>query len=290
MQFTSIATGLYLEGLAVDGETVWFTDVIPGGVQRLGENNDTKRWLPERRWIGGLLLNEDGSVLCSGPGGIAWFNPATGRSGILLSMIDGVPLLGANEMYPDGKGGIYFGTLDVPAIEKGQRPSPAALYRLDVEGRTIRLCDGLAFSNGIGVSLDGRRLFHNESFVGTFAYEIRPDGSLGERKMLLKKEDCDGMAIDAEGRLWITGFNSAELLCLAPDGSIVQRVSVPAGAVTNIRFGGNDGRDIFVTTVPADAGERLARGNLPSTPTSVLYRAHGTVAGRPVLRPRFRLA
>ena len=89
MSFTALAKGRYLEALAIDERVVWFSDVILGGVQGLKPDGSLVHWLAERKWIGGLLFNEDGSLLCSGPGGIVWLDPATGRSGTLLSSIDG---------------------------------------------------------------------------------------------------------------------------------------------------------------------------------------------------------
>ena len=289
MSFTAVAKGRYLEALAIDEHVVWFSDVISGGVQGLQPDGSISHELIERYWIGGILFNEDGSLLCSGPGGIAWFNPTTGRSGTVLSSIDGAPLSGVNEMCPDGKGGLIFGTLDLDAIVKGARPAPVALYRLDVQGKTTLLSDGLAFCNGLGVSSDGTTLYHNESFVGTFAYDILPNGSLDNRRMLIDKKDCDGMALDIRGNVWITGFSSEELLCLRPDGAIQQRLVLPGGACTNVRFGGPDGCEIFVTTVPLTAGLEIAKGNLPSALDSVLYRGPSPVAGRINLRTQFPL-
>jgi sugar lactone lactonase YvrE len=290
MSFTPIAKGRYLEALAIDERIVWFSDVILGGVQGLRPDGGISHWLPERRWIGGVLLNEDGALLCSGPGGIAWFHPASGRSGTLLSSIDGVALSGVNEMCSDGTGGLIFGTLDLPAIVKGEKPGPVALYRLDVRGKVTLLSDGLVFCNGLGISSDGTALYHNESFVGTFVYDIALDGSLGNRRMILEKPDCDGLALDIWGNLWITGFSSEELLCVRPDGSIDRRLALPGGACTNVRFGGADGGEIFVTTVPLSAGLEIAKGNLPSALDSVLYRGPSPVPGRINARTQFRLA
>jgi sugar lactone lactonase YvrE len=289
MSFTAIARGRYLEALAIDEHLVWFSDVILGGVQGLKPDGGISHWLPDRRWIGGVLLNEDGALLCSGPGGIAWFHPTSGRTGTLLSSIDGVPLAGVNEMCPDGRGGIIFGTLDLPAIIKGEKPGPVALYRLDVGGKVTLLSDGLVFCNGLGVSADGMALYHNESFVGTFVYDIALDGSLDNRRMILEKQDCDGMALDIRGNLWITGFSSEKLLCVRPDGAIERRLALPGGACTNVRFGGADGGEIFVTTVPLTAGLEIAKGNLPSALDSILYRGPSPVAGRIDARPQFRL-
>jgi sugar lactone lactonase YvrE len=107
--------------------------------------------------------------------------------------------------------------------------------------------------------------------------------------MLIDKRDCDGMALDIWGNLWITGFCSEELICLRPDGVIQQRLALPGGACTNVRFGGEDGGEIFVTTVPLTAGLEIAKGNLPSALDSVLYRGRSPVAGRINLRTQFRL-
>ena len=147
----------------------------------------------------------------------------------------------------------------------------------------------MTFCNGVSVSLDGQSLYHNESFVGTFVYDIAPDGGLGQRRMLIEKQDCDGVALDVRGNVWISGFASEELLCVRPDGSIEQRLALPGGAATNVRFGGADARDLYVTTVPLTAGADIARGQLPVEDNSVLYRTRSPVAGRVVPRTRFRL-
>jgi hypothetical protein len=69
---------------------------------------------------------------------------------------------------------------------------------------------------------------------------------------------------------------------------VIGEVPVPGGAVTNIRFGG-DGRDLYATSVPFDAGEGLRVGVLPSEPNSTLYRARSPIAGRVAPRTNFRL-
>jgi sugar lactone lactonase YvrE len=289
MSFTTLAHGLYLEALAVDDQTIWFSDVILGGVQGLHADGSTSHWARERMWIGGVILNEDGSVLCSGPGGIEWFNATTGRSGTLLNSIDGVPLVGVNEMCGDRHGNLIFGTLDIASIIKGQQTEPVAMYRLDLNGKVTQLTDNLRFSNGIRLSPDNKKLYHNESFVGTFVYDVAPDGSLGEKKLLLDKPDCDGIALDVNGNVWISGFSSQELLCMTPDGTIQQRLPFSGGAATNVRFGGTGGEYLYITTVPLDAGMGLAVGTLPTERNSILQRTHSPAPGLGHPRTRFKL-
>src|SRR5262245_45751968 len=178
MEFRPVAKGYYLEALSVDDDAVWFSDVARGGIRRVSPDGRTDEWLAEQRWIAGILQNEDGRVLYSRPGGIAWLDPRTGDSGTLLDAIEGKAIGGIHEMAPDRTGGLFFGTVDIPAIERGETPRPVGLYRLDPSGRVSRLCEGLTFTNGLAISADGRRLYHNESFVGVCAYDVAPDGAL----------------------------------------------------------------------------------------------------------------
>jgi sugar lactone lactonase YvrE len=282
--FEPVARGYYLEGLYVEGDEAWFTDVAEGGVRRLVDGKPAGHWLPERMWIGGLLRNADGCMLVSGERGIVWFDPESNACGVL---IEGFP--GVNEMRADGRGGLYFGTVDLPAIIKGERPGPASIYHLSPDRKLTLLAEGLRFCNGLSPSADGAALFHNESFNATFAYPILSDGSLGEKALLLKKGDCDGMALDAAGNIWISGFNSGELTCISPDGTVIDTVKLPGTAATNVRFAGADRRDVYVTVVTPEAATGLKDGELPPEKTSVLYRGRGSVTGAAMERTRFLL-
>lgn len=290
--FEKIASGLYLEGLAVDyaRRTVWYSDVIAGGIHGVGPDGNVTAFNLDRMWTGGILLNEDGSVLSSGAGGIMWNHPDTGKSGWLVSEIDGMPINGINEMVPDGTGGIYFGTVDLEQIIKGEPTRPAALYRLTADRDVILVADALGFTNGIMLSADRKQLYYNDTFDATYVFDVRPDMSLTNRRRFVEKEDCDGMALDAEGNLWITGFRSSALTRVRPDGAPLPPVATPAGAITQIRFGGADMRDYYITCVPADGGDDLAVGVQPTEARSFLYRGRSDVPGMPFAPTRFALS
>jgi sugar lactone lactonase YvrE len=219
-----------------------------------------------------------------------WNNPDSGASGWLLAEIDGKPINGINEMVPDGEGGIFFGTNDIEMVLAGKPSRPTALYRLTAERRVIKLAEGLNFTNGIMFDAPGRRFYCNDSFVSTYAFDVQPDLSLIGKRVFAEKTDADGMALDAEGNVWITGFRSSEIVRVRPDGTHLSSVPNPGGAaVTQIRFGGADLREVYINTVPIDAGERLAIGELPTERTSVLYRGRSQTPGRAVPPSRFKL-
>ena len=289
--FDPVARGLYLEGLAVDHErgVVWYSDVVGGGVHGVWPDGRTQSFNTGRMWTGGVLINEDGRVLSTGAGGIMWNDPATGASGWLLRELEGRPINGVNEMVPDGTGGIYFGTNDLERVVAGKPGRPTALYRLTVEGEVIKLADGLNFTNGLMLSPDGRRLYCNDSFVATYAFDIRPDRTLANKRVLVDKTDADGLAVDVDGNLWITGFASREVVRVRPDGSPLASVPSPGGPITQIRFFGPDMRDYYINTVHPRAGLDLAEGRTPTEETSILYRGRSDVAGVPVAPSRFKL-
>ena len=290
-EFEPIAKGLYLEGLAIDHarELVWYSDVIAGGIHGIGARGSAGILNPDRMWTGGVMMNVDGAVLSSGAGGIMWNQPDTGKSGWLVREIGGTPVNGINEMTTDGAGGIYFGTIDLERIIRGEPTRPASLYRLSADGEAQLVADGLGLVNGLMMSADGKKLYCNETFDATYVYDIMPDLSLTNRRLLIKKEDCDGMALDADGNLWITGFRSSELTRATPGGSPLAPISTPAGAVTQIRFGGRDMRDYYITCVPVDGGDGLAVGVRPTLERSILYRGRSEVAGLPIAPAQFKL-
>jgi len=289
--FERLVSGTYLEGLAIDSRrgAIWYSDVIGGGVHGLMADGTTRTFNSERRWTGGVLLNEDGSVLSSGPGGIMWNHPEAGRSGWLLDRIDDQPINGINEMIPDGSGGIFFGTCDIEMVAQGKAPRPTALYHLSADRKLVKAADGINFANGLMLSADGRKLYCNDTFFGTYVFDVGPDFVLSNRRVLVEKPDADGMALDSSGTLWITGFRSSDLLPIREDGTALSAVATPAGAITQIRFGGADLRDVYINTVPVDGGDGLKDGVLPDAQRSFMYRGRSDVPGLPVAATRFAL-
>lgn len=285
-EFRQIAKGLYLEGLGADTATgdVWYSDVIAGGIHRIAPGGTKTSFDTARMWTGGVMMNADGKVLSSGQGGIKWTDPATGKSGWLVDGISGV-----NEMVYDGSGGLIFGTVDLDRIVAGQEARPSGIFRLNPDRSVTPLAEEIGFVNGIILSADGKRLFYNQTFDAVYAFDVEGDGRLANRTRLLDKPDCDGMAMDADGTLWVTGFQSDHFVRLRPDGALLDAFPVPAGAVTQLRFGGADSRNIWFTAVPPEAGEDLKVGRLPTEERSMLYQGRADRPGAPLAPARFDL-
>jgi len=290
--FTRIASGIYLEGLSYDfaRNVVWYSDVIRGGILGITpEGEHVASFNDERMWTGGVMMNACGAVLSTGEHGIMWNNPDTGKSGWLIDEIDGKPINGINEMWPDGTGGIYFGTNDIEMIIEGKDARPTKIYRLTKDRKTIELVEEIGFTNGLAFDPDRKQFYCNDTFRKTWVWDVADDLSLSNQRPFLEKEDCDGMALDSEGNVWITGFRSQFLERVAPDGTKLPRVETPEGSITQIRFGGADLRDYFINTVPADGGDTLKEGGELTQDNSHLYRGRSEVPGVAIAPSEFTL-
>lgn len=291
MQFKPVVENFcFLEAPRVDERGIWFSDCALGGFYCLRPNGRIDSWLTDRKFIGGMAINDDGKIICGGPDGPVWCDPATGATGVLLDAINGEPLPGCNDMMPDGKGGLYFGSMNYTAIKNGERWGEAGIYRLDADGTVTELVGKLEFCNGIGLSPDGRKLYHNASMEGTIAYEILPDGSLSDGEMLNADKDCDGLAVDSEGGVWIALTHQGFLLRVKPDGTTDRRIEIPGGHVTSVCFGGSDWRDLYLTTTSEGAPAIVAKGGVPKTRTGRVLHAKSDIPGVPVAQTRFQLS
>ena len=291
-EFRPIASGVYLEGLSFDSQrsVIWFSDPIGGGIH--GVTPDGRKiasFNEQRMWTGGVLTNEDGSILSTGEGGIMWNHPESGRSGWLLNEIEGEPINGVNEMVPDGTGGIYLGTIDLERVKNGAETRPTALYRLTVDRQVQQVWNEIGFTNGLMYDAARKRFYCSDTFRCTWVFDVADDLTLQNRALFLDKTDSDGMALDAEGNLWITGFRSPFLERVAPDGRVLPRIETPAGSVTQVRFGGADMRDCYICVVPAAAGDTLKEGGSLAANQSSLYRGRSKVPGMPIASTRFML-
>jgi gluconolactonase len=111
--------------------------------------------------------------------------------------------------------------------------------------RLVRVADDLEKPNGIIGTPDGRRLYVSDIRAGkTYRYDSADDGGL-TGKTLAAAHGSDGMTLDNEGNLYLTGdgvivFDSA--------GRQIEHIKVPDEKWTaNVSFGGTDRRTLFIT-------------------------------------------
>lgn len=126
------------------------------------------------------------------------------------------------------------------------------LWRVDLDGKAVRLAADMGTTNGIDLAPDGKTLYVNESVQrNIWAFPIRPDKSLGEKKLLIQFPDhgFDGMRVDVDGNLYVTRYGKGTVAVVSPAGKVIREIDVLGKMPSNLCFGGPDGRTVYVTEV-----------------------------------------
>ena len=252
--------------VAEDG-TAYFSDLTGGGYHRVRDGT-IRTVLPDRRWIGGATFDAGEAMLLTGEGGIVLAQDGTATP--LLEAIDGTPIGAVNDIEADASGAIYGGTIDFDAILiRGEPPSPGLFFHLAPGAAPVVLREGLVGSNGIGFSPDGRTLYHAESGAGIWAWGMRDGAAAGPPALFAKADDCDGLAVDAEGGVWCAFFEAACLRRYRADATIDREIALPFASVVSLTFHGSD---LYVTTGgdaarPGTGGLIRLRTDVPGLPT-----------------------
>lgn len=124
------------------------------------------------------------------------------------------------------------------------------LWRIDRSGTPHLLESGMGTTNGVDVSPDWKRLYVNESVQRkVWVYDIRADGSVSNKRLLIAFDDhgMDGMRTDVKGNLYIARYGAGVVAVVSPDGTLLREVKLKGQKPTNVAFGGQDGRTVFVT-------------------------------------------
>lgn len=271
MEFETLAWGYTLiEGPRVDADdTLYFSDVHRGGVYARDREGTIRTVVPRRRGVGGIALHADGGIVLSGR------NICHVRDGETRVLHEADDVGGWNDLFTDADGRILAGSLrdDPFSLDDGPRRT-GDLVRISGPGQADLLYDDVRLSNGIGFSPAGDRLYHSDTVrAGLIVHDVAPDGAVSKRRTLdLGEAAPDGLAVDAEGFVWVAVYGGSAVWRVSPEGKIDRQVPVPARAVTSLCFGGRDLRDLYV--VSADNLDDPDRGG-------TIFRTRSDVAGLP---------
>jgi len=284
MQFETLATGYgLLEGPRTDEQNrLYYSDVRGGGVFRRSPDGHIETLIPERKSVGGIALNEGGGLVITGLSLARWDEKSGGLRDLFAEW-EGKPLFGINDLTPDDQGSIWFGTFgcDINKFDFKSTPPPGSLFRIDPPGKVTKLWEGVEVTNGLGFSPDRKLLYHCDSTTrAVWAYPVRSDRTVSDRQVFARLPEGmpDGMTVDAEGGVWVAVVGGrGEVVRFKPDGTLDQRIKVPAKTVTSVAFGGPDMCDLYAVTANND--NRELKGTV--------FRGRSEIAGLPVPKARF---
>lgn len=163
------------------------------------------------------------------------------RKVLASAFADGKTLGRLNDLAADGHGGAYY--------------TQGGIYHVKADGSVNTVAEGGGlFTNGLVVSPDGKTLYVTNR--GTIlAFELGADGTPSNRRDFATLDSepqggfgGDGLAVDAEGRLYVTA--DAGLYVFDTAGKKLGIIPVPRRAIT-AAFAGPDKKTLYVGAMGA---------------------------------------
>jgi sugar lactone lactonase YvrE len=249
----TVAAGLqFPEGTVFVGHTLYFVDYGASDVLRLVGGAVQKVWHQDGCGANGLV-QADGTVFvaCYDSGTIAEITLDGGLIDTIRSDDRGLSFLYPNDLTADQKGGVYF-------TASGSETALGKVYYRGADRRVREVAANIHYSNGLVVSLDGKRLYVAESKASRLlVYAIAPDGGLRDGKEFVKLDDAlasegkqaftpDGVRMDRYGNVFVALYRGGGFAVFSADGKLIRTVELPGSHHSNLAIS-PDGKFVFIT-------------------------------------------
>jgi len=295
IESVTIATRIaFTEGPAVDADgDVYFTDIDNNRIMRLGTNGERTVFREPSHRANGQAFDGLGRLYhCeeAGPGGgrrITRTNMKEGTYEIVTDRFQGARYNSPNDLCIDGLGRVYFSDPrygDRASMEMNSEN----VFRIDTDGTVVCILGqpDIQRPNGVAVTQDGRLLYvvDSSNAIGgnrkLWCVVLDSDGNPTQKEEIYDfspGRGGDGLELDIEGNIYVAaGISSrrgsfetedapAGVYVISRAGRLIDLVPVPEDVVTNVAFGGNDGRKLYIT-----AGKTLFVTRV-QTPGQVAY-------------------
>lgn len=231
---------------------LYFTDLRASRVHRLDPQGNITIAFDKTDETNGLAYDRNGDLLGIEAAGkrIRRF----GKDGKISEITRGdgaKAMMQPNDLIVDAKGGIYF-------TDPGPRPLVAGrkvhVYYLPAGASKAFIADdSMVRPNGLTITLDGKTLIVADTVEHTiWRFDIQADGKLANRRPFTRLQNIaagedsggDGLAIDREGRLFVTSVTGIQIFDRG--GNYLGNIPVPRKS-TNVAFSGPNKSVLFIT-------------------------------------------
>lgn len=240
-----------------DGSAL-FTETKANRITKIAPDNSISTFLENTNGANGLAFAANGDLYA-----VQVLNPKIGviypkgKEKVLADNFQGTPFQRPNDLVLAKNGGIYF--TDIGTRPSPENPNPPAsepgVFYITPAGELRQIANNIERPNGIQLSQDEKTLFvANTAGEYVLAYDIAADGSVSNQRNFAKlkgwsqadnvwSSGADGLAIDAEGRLYVASNAGVEVF--DAKGETLGIISLPHKP-QNLAFAGKDKKTLYV--------------------------------------------
>ncbi|MFC6205835.1 SMP-30/gluconolactonase/LRE family protein [Psychrobacter urativorans] len=257
----------YLEGPRWHKGALWFVDFYTQGVYRVNDEGVAEKKVHIEQQPSGLGWLPDGRMLI-----------VSMKDRKVMRLEDNGELVvhadiwqhcagHANDMVVAPNGDAYVGNFGFDLMGGADYKS-AGLVLIKPDGSSQLVAEGLAFANGMVISADQKTLIVNELFGNKISqFTINEDGTLGDKRDFASFGELgdepnlgvrignakilpDGLALDAEGAVWIADTLNQRAVRIAEGGEILETIDTAPEGVFAVALGGAEGNTLFMCAAP----------------------------------------
>jgi sugar lactone lactonase YvrE len=264
-----LAEGIYFgEGPRWRDGRLWFSDFYAKAVKSVSLAGDLRTEFELDDRPSGLGWTPDGAMLIVS----MTKRSVLKRTSDVMSVHADLSSLAAfhcNDMVVDAHGRAWVGNfgfdLDAALAARGvpaviaDHPT-ACIARVDPDGSVSTAADDMHFPNGTVITPDGKTLIVGETLGGALtAFDIGANGELTNRRLWASTwpRVPDGIALDANGHIWIANPIAPECALIAEGGEVVEVIDTGQPCYACM-LGGEDGRTLFMLTATSSDAHQAA--------------------------------
>lgn len=256
------------EGARWHDGLLWFSDMHTGEVFRADPDSGGAPEVVARidDQPSGLAWLPDGSLLISSMlRRVVVRDDLHGHQSVYadLSALTDAPI---NDLVMDTTGTLYIGGFGYDLYADAPM-TPGPVFAVAGPGEAMVVESDMTFPNGCVILPGTRTLVIAETWAARLtAFGLAADGSLSGKRVWAALPDGstpDGLAVDAEGGVWVSCITNERYLRVVAGGEVTDVVDVAGRCPADCVLGGADGRNLYLVSanswLPAETEVRQGR-------------------------------
>jgi gluconolactonase len=256
---------------------LFFTDIIGDTVWKWKPGVGQEIVMRPSVKANGLALDLENRVLVAGWGGRTVFRfEKDGKITTLADKWQGKKLSSPNDIVVKSDGSIWFtdppgGLLNVGMVgtDLQRYVETQPVYRISADGKNMTIVnEDSVYPNGLCFSPDEKLLYVNCSRERIIrVYDVNADGTTGKARVFHQytgpeRGVPDGIKCDTAGNVWCTAPGG--IFVHDTSGKVIARMKTPGHHPTNIAFGDDDWKSLYITMIGSVVRTRIGIAGVPS--------------------------